>query len=252
MNLQKLILTNNDCYKRGVKIKPKGIMIHSTGANNPYLKRYIQPNDGKLGVNQYNNDWNRGGVGLCVHAFIGKLSDGTIATYQTLPWNYRAWHCGGVGNDTHISFEICEDGLNDRKYFDLVYREAVELTAYLCKMYDLNPLKDGVVICHKEGYRRGIASNHGDVEHWFPKFGKTMNDFRNDVAKLMESDEEVTQEQFDKMLDNWLARQAKKPTSNYSKPAIAWAQEKGVSDGSRPCSYATREEVVTMIQRAVK
>ena len=31
MNLRKLILTNNACYKAGKKIKPKGIMVHSTG-----------------------------------------------------------------------------------------------------------------------------------------------------------------------------------------------------------------------------
>ena len=52
----------------------------------------------------------------------------------------------------------------------------------LCKQYGLDPLADGVVICHQEGYRRGIASNHGDVLHWFPRFGKSMDDFRADVA----------------------------------------------------------------------
>ena len=48
---------------------------------------------------------------VCVHAFIGKLADSSIATYQTLPWNYRGWHAGGKANDTHIGFEICEDDL---------------------------------------------------------------------------------------------------------------------------------------------
>jgi cell division septation protein DedD len=42
-----------------------------------------------------------------------------------------------------------------------------------------------VVICHSEGYKRGIASNHGDVMHWFPKHGKSMDTFRADVAKLV-------------------------------------------------------------------
>ena len=43
MNLNKCLLTNNNCYKAGVKMIPKGIMVHSTGANNPNLKRYVQP-----------------------------------------------------------------------------------------------------------------------------------------------------------------------------------------------------------------
>lgn len=187
MNLIKCILTNNDCYKAKRTIIPKGVMVHSTGANNPNLSRYAQPNVGGIGVNKYNNDWNRSGTGACVHAFIGKLANGNIATVQTLPWNHRGWHCAKSGNNTHISFEICEDGLTDKNYFNKVYQEAVELTAYLCKLYKLDPLKDGVVICHSEGYKRGIASNHGDVMHWFPKHGKSMDTFRADVKSAMTS-----------------------------------------------------------------
>lgn len=192
MDLIKNILTKSDCYKTNKTITPKGVMVHSTGANNPNLKRYCQPNIQGIGVNKYNNDWNRSGLTVCVHAFIGKLENGNIATVQTLPWNHRGWHCGKSGNDTHISFEICEDGLTDKTYFQKVYTEAVELTAYLCKEYNLDPLKDGVVICHSEGYKRGIASNHGDVMHWFPKHGKTMDDFRKDVSTKMGKENTTT------------------------------------------------------------
>ena len=192
MNLHKLIFTKNACYKAGRKITPKGIMVHSTGANNPNLKRYVGPDDGLLGKNQYGNHWNQDkpdGREVCPHAFIGKLADGSIATYQVLPWDYRGWHCGsgskGSGNDTHISFEICEDDLTDADYFAAIYQEAVELCAYLCKKYGLTA-ED--VICHSEGFVRGIASNHGDVMHWFPKHGKDMDDFRKDVKKALSGD----------------------------------------------------------------
>jgi hypothetical protein len=189
MKLYKLILTNNACYKAGKTIKPKGIMVHSTGANNPWLKRYVGPDDGLLGKNQYNNHWNQdkpGGRQVCVHAFIGKLADGSIATYQTLPWNHRGWHAGGDANNTHIGFVICEDGLTDASYFSAVYKEAVELCVHLCKLYGLSE-KD--IICHSEGYKQGIASNHADVMHWFPKHGKTMDTFRVDVKKLLSKEE---------------------------------------------------------------
>ena len=162
VNLKTLLLTKNACYIAGKTIVPQGIMVHSTGANNPNLKRYVGPNDGLLGDNQYNNHWNQanpGGRQVCVHAFIGKLADGTIATYQTLPWNHRGWHAGGTANNTHISFEICEDGLTDASYFNKVYQEAVELCAYLCKMYGLS---ESNIIGHYEGYKKGIASNHAD------------------------------------------------------------------------------------------
>ena len=188
MNLNKLIFTENACYKAGRKIKVKGIMVHSTGANNPWLKRYVGPDDGKLGKNQYNNHWNTyhpGGREVCVHGFIGKLADGSVTTYQTLPWDHRGWHAGGSANDTHIGFEICEDGLTDKTYFDKVYKEAVELCAYLCKQYGLTEQN---IICHSEGYKKGIASNHGDVMHWFPKHGKSMDTFRADVKALLGGD----------------------------------------------------------------
>ncbi len=196
MRLLNCLLTANRCYKTGATIKPKGVMVHSTGANNPNLRRYVQPVSttpdragllARLGTNPNGNHWNRAGLSVCVHGFIGKLADGSVAAVQTLPWDRRGWHAGNgssgrSANDTHISFEICEDGLDDPDYFARAYREAVELTAMLCKQYGLDPLADGVVICHQEGYRRGIASNHGDVLHWFPRFGKSMDDFRADVA----------------------------------------------------------------------
>lgn len=189
MNLHKLILTNNACYKAGKTIIPKGIMVHSTGANNPWLKRYVGPDDGLLGKNQYNNHWNQdkpGGRQVCAHAFIGKLANGTVATYQTLPWNYRGWHGGsgskGSVNDTHIGFEICEDGLTDTTYFNKVYTEAIELCVYLCKLYGLT---ENDIIGHYEGYQKGIASNHGDPRNWFPKHGKSMDTFRAEVKRLL-------------------------------------------------------------------
>ena len=190
MNLRKVLLTNNGCYKENRYITPKGVMVHSTGANNTSVARYVQPNDGVIGDNKYNNDWNRSDVSACVHAFIGTFADGSVGTVQTLPWNMRGWHAGtgtsgGSANNTHISFEICEDGLTDGAYFAKVYQEAVELTAMLCKTYNLDPTADGVVICHSEGYKRGIASNHSDVMHWFPKHGKSMDTFRTDVKAAM-------------------------------------------------------------------
>lgn len=193
------MLTANDCYKAGRTITPKGVMVHSTGANNPLVARYVQPVEGQsneaqlkaeIGGNRNANDWNNPGLDVCTHAFVGKLADGGVGTVQTLPWNHRGWHAGtgtsgGSANNTHIAFEICEDALTDEGYFRKVYQEAVELTAMLCKTYNLNPLADGVVICHSEGYQRGVASNHADVMHWFPKFGKSMDTFRADVSKAM-------------------------------------------------------------------
>lgn len=259
MRLRQQILTKNECYISGRTIQVKGVMVHSTGANNPKVARYVPGND-ELGRNTGGNHWNQPGK-LCVHAFIGKFADGKVGTVQTLPWNYRAWHCGsgnrGSANNTHISFEICEDGLKDNAYFQAVYQEAVELTAMLCQKYGLDPLADGVVICHQEGYKRGIASNHADVIHWFPKHGKTMDSFRADVARTMkgEDDEMLSYEQWKAYMEQYRKELA-------GQPAPAWAEQTGewekayqsgiIADKTRPQDLVTRAEAAAMVVRAKK
>ena len=54
---------------------------------------------------------------------------------------------------------------------------------------------EGVILSHKEGHARGIATNHGDPEHLWNglHMGYTMDGFRKAVKNLMrkkEKDEE--------------------------------------------------------------
>ena len=146
------MMTQSTCYRGTGKMSIKGVLWHSTGANNPELRRYVQPDDNatnkaellaKIGKNQYGNDWNHISVEAGLNAWIGKLADGSITSIQTMPWDYRPWGCGagsrGSCNNGWIQFEICEDNLTNKTYFEQTYREACELTAYLCKMYNLNP-----------------------------------------------------------------------------------------------------------------
>ena len=258
MRLYECLLTENPCYQSGRRIEPAGIMLHSTGANNPNLRRFVQPDDGRLGVNTAGSHWNRRNLELCVHAFIGKLADGTIAAYQTLPWNYRGWHCGigssgRSGNGSHISIEICEDGLQDRAYFSAVYQEAAELCAHLCKLYGLDPLADGVLICHSEGHRQGIASNHADVMHWFPMHGKSMHSFRSHVAALLEEERNMTKEAFSALLQTCEAERAAGEPGLWSESSRIWAEELGLVQGDgKSMSYGaplTREMAVVLLHR---
>ena len=252
MRLRKQYLTENDCYQAHRSIQVKGVMVHSTGADNPRVCRYV-PGDEEMGRNTAGNHWNQPGLSKCVHAFVGQFADGRVGVVQTLPWNARGWHCArgqkGSGNNTHIGFEICEDGLDNPEYFQAIYQEAVELTATLCQEYHLDPLADGVVICHQEGYRQGIASNHGDVLHWFPKFGKSMDDFRADVAQLMdEGGENMTYEQWKQFMDRYRQELAAKPAS--MPELLAEAKEMGLTDGSRPRDLVTREGAAVMARAA--
>jgi len=69
------------------------------------------------------------------------------------------------------------------------YKYAVELFAYLCKKFNLDPLgyntilgiKCPVIVSHAEAAALGLAYAHADVEHIWNKVGLTMNQFRQDV-----------------------------------------------------------------------
>lgn len=248
MNLLQRLLKRNDCFRAGQSMKPKGIMVHSTGADNPNLARYL-PGDAVIGRNVGNNHWDRPGLSKCVHAFVGQMADGTVAAVQTLPWTMKGWHAGGSANNTHIGFEICEDGLNDPVYFRAVYRTAVELTAGLCREFELDPLADGVILCHAEGYRRGIASNHGDVLHWFPRHGKDMDVFRGDVARELKGETEVEYSQWLEYMARYRKELAAQPAS--MELLLEDARTLGLTDGSRPRDLVTREECAVMARAAL-
>lgn len=169
-------------------------MLHSVGCSQPKASVFI-------------NSWNSASHdSSCVHGF-NDGNDGTV--YQTLPWNHRGWHCGsginGSANNTHVGVEMCEpacikyiggstftcsDMATAKAVAKRTYEAAAELFAYLCKKYGLDPTADGVIISHKEGHSRGIASNHGDPEHLWNGLGigYTMNTFRAAVKKAMSGD----------------------------------------------------------------
>lgn len=239
----------------------KGILWHSTGANNPWLKRYVQPSDNDpnkanllalLGVNQNHNDWNHVEHQAGLNCWIGKLADGSVAAVQTMPWDYRPWGCGsgkkGSCNTGWIQFEICEDGLSDPDYFAKVYKEACEITAYLCKLYNIDPhgtvkvngATVPAILCHADSCTLGLGSNHGDVLHWFPKFGKSMETARNDVAALLsgatsEEEDDMTELQVKEICKQVMAEQRKELQDNdcgsWSKEARDWATSIGLIAG---------------------
>lgn len=192
MKIKQNYCTKSDCYKAGKTMTIKGLMIHSVGCSQPKAQPFIDA-------------WNKSGVSALAHAIIEPGGN----VYQLLPWNRRGWHAGGSANDNYIGVEMTEpstikytsgsswketgDGKNTKKHVLSTYEVAVELFAYLCDKYKLNPESDGAIISHSEGHTRGIASNHGDVEHLWKKYGLTLKQFRKDVKKKMGSTGSKTQ-----------------------------------------------------------
>ena len=196
MKLIKYYSLNNQCYKNNTNKAdsryttfqqrgPLGLMLHSVGCAQPSAKVFA-------------DQWNQSGIEVAVHAVL--QADGTV--YQCLPWVYRGWHAGASANNTHIGVEMTEpsqikytggstftvlDKAAAQAQAQGTYQAAVELFAKLCYDYKLDPLADGVIISHHEGYLRGVASNHGDPEHLWKGLGLsyTMDGFRRDVRAAM-------------------------------------------------------------------
>lgn len=73
-----------------------------------------------------------------------------------------------------------------------------------------------------------------------------------DYAGKAEEDEEMTQEQFDAMLENYFARKAKEEaTQTWEKTTLEKAMAAGISDGQRPRAGATRVETMAMVLAAM-
>lgn len=193
MKIITAMATQNDCYKAAKKMPrgPEGIVVHSTGVNNPYLKRYVDAPK-EVGKNQYGNHWNQPssklGREVCVHAFIGYALNKEVAVAQILPYDICCW---GVGKGSkgsynydpaYIQFEMCEDALTNEAYFNAVMKTAQEYCAMLVKQFNI-PIKN--IVGHYEAHKLGYGSNHGDPLNWFSRFGKDMDWFRNEVKKLV-------------------------------------------------------------------
>lgn len=67
-----------------------------------------------------------------------------------------------------------------------------------------------------------------------------------------EMEEYVTQEQFDTMMDNYLARLRTKDVSSWAKDDWEEAKKQGLTDGTAPQGLATRQETIALIERALR
>ena len=75
-----------------------------------------------------------------------------------------------------------------------------------------------------------------------------------DARAYNKEEDEVTQEQFDKMMDNWLSRKAEEPAADWSKEHREWAEQNGLIAGDTNGrkmyrSFTTREQMMVFLHR---
>ena len=207
MKLYETPQTKNAAYIKARPINPIGIFVHSTGASNATLKRYVDA-PSLVGTNLYGNHWNKTTATKAVHAFIGLDANKEVAVCHCLPYNIACWGAGGGTNGSynynpqaHIQFEICEDNAprsgkaptqEQRDYYNAAFLAAEEYCAYLCKLLNLSPYS---IVGHYEAAKRGYASNHSDPANWMSIFGDSMDNFRSRVAARLKNESEPPKEE---------------------------------------------------------
>jgi N-acetylmuramoyl-L-alanine amidase len=173
-----LYADKNGAYIYGTKMpnsKPAGLLWHSTGSDNPWVRRYaadantkdeiIGNNPNGNGFQQVTDRNGRNAAGKsvpCPNAVMGLGTDGKMLTVKILPDNFCPW-CSGAGNlataqkngfttnnANFISFyqlEICEDikctgvsygktnPYNSAQYAKLCYDEMVAFSAEFFRTY---------------------------------------------------------------------------------------------------------------------
>ena len=104
--------------------------------------------------------------------------------------------------------------------------------------------------------RKGYSNNvGGDFYKFFGIKGSDVMEYRAEPPKgeTKKEDDEMTQDQFDKFMDNWLAARAKKKPGNWSAESRQWAEQRGLitgtSNGKEYQSFCTREQLVEILNR---
>lgn len=137
--------------------------------------------------------------------------------------------------------------VENQAYFENVYRKAVFTCAYVLRQMGQKTIDKNTVLSHAEGHSMGIASAHADVGHWWPQHGKSMNDFREDVTKYMNtgvlpySDINTSTETSDN----------DKTTDAQGELELAWdkACDMGLFDGTNPTGTVTRRQLAVVLYR---
>ena len=209
------------------------------------------------------------------------VDDATIIQYNPDIKNRYTWHCGGkkqsnyggtyfnkCTNSNSIGIEVCSTNktgkvtyANDANWYftDAAINQTTILVKYLMKTYNIDA---DHVIRHFDvtgKYCPGIVgwnSATGNETKWKNFKANLKENSIQPVAPKVEEEEEVTQEQFNTMMNNWIAEQAKKDPSSWSAESREWAERNGLVSGSTNGQkmykkVLTREEMIAVLYRAL-
>ena len=190
--------------------------------------------------------------------------------WQSVKDNDIAWHCNdpsGIGmyrdlcnNLNSIGIEMRPYKINPKSklavdkdwYF---HEETINRTIQLIKLkMEEYGIDHDHVIRHYDASTKWCPRPFigDDINEYYKVPGNVM--WARFKARLKEDDSEMTQEQFNQMMDEYLNQQKKQQPSDWSKEARLWAEDKklilGDSDGNMQYKApVTREQMIVFMQR---
>lgn len=163
--IRQRFIKNNRSYK---KFKPIGTTVHDTD------------NEGATDENHFDY-FNYAYRGASAHAFI----DWDSIT-QLIPWDEQAWHAGTTANSRYIGIELCRPKSHDPAKFEEIWKRGAWLFAWVhVNILKNTRLDSNNFISHADATMRWKQTNHMDPVAYFREYGKTVDDFRNDVQKII-------------------------------------------------------------------
>lgn len=227
---------------------------------------------------------------ISIHCFVGQVTaqrgvDYFATTDRQASSNYvvgydgsiglsvdekdRSWCTSSADNDKQaITIEVASETVDPYKVTDTAYNALIELLVDICRrngktkmIWDSNkttalaykPAANEVILT----VHRWFATKACPGDYLFNRHGQiaaAVNDRLNGVpAQPEEEDEDMTQEKFNEMMNNYLASLNAKPAT-FEQDALVWAQENGLMVGNEqgqlmPKRFLTRGEFAVVLKR---
>lgn len=186
---------------------------------------------------------------------IGK--DGKIGMYAEE--KDRSWCSSSRDNDHRaVTIEVASDTTHPYAVTDEAYNALLDLCTDICRRNGKSKLLWMEDEWTALSYQPAADEMVMTVHRWFANKacpGQYLLDRHGDIAeevtRRLREEDTLTQDQFDAMMNDWLARRAALPASDWAVPYISEAIDKGYMADvggtiERPQGFVTREELATV------
>lgn len=209
---------------------------------------------GNLSVESCGELFARRSTGASSNYGVG--SDGRIALY--VDEADRSWASSDGENDNRaITIEVANNGgAPSWPVSDKAYSALIKLLVDICKRNGIHELRwkadktlVGKVDQQNMTAHRWFANKACPGDYLYSRFGDIANKVNAKLQGEAESEEEMTQEQFDAMMNTYISGIRTKPASDWAQTAWKKAQTAGIFDGTNPQGNFTREQAATVLDR---